>query len=83
MDVDVTRSVGRAACPGRRSTDPLDIRQHARKTVHQPRAAEDLTRLLEDGLKAANLEFAAVEAFAFLVVGSRLHPVGVRDVSRR
>jgi len=42
----------------------LELRSEEIPARMQPRAAENLTRLLESGLKAANLEFAAVEAFA-------------------
>jgi len=42
----------------------LELRSEEIPARMQPRAAEDLTRLIQTGLKAANLDFAAVEAFA-------------------
>jgi len=42
----------------------LELRSEEIPARKQPRAAEDLMRLMQAGLKAANLDFAAVEAFA-------------------
>ncbi len=42
----------------------LELRSEEIPARMQPRATEGLTRLLEAGLKAANLEYDAVEAFA-------------------
>ena len=42
----------------------LELRSEEIPAGMQPRAADALIRLMKDGLKAANLEFDAVEAFA-------------------